>query len=91
MKLNAPLKLPTKISHSLVLHLLLLAVILLELYLVYARLFGSFNLQANTNIAGDIVRVDLPAYTQTVQTLQDRSAFTPGPVPLANPSPFNYQ
>jgi hypothetical protein len=71
-----------------ILALIFFVIILLEGYLLYSRVYQTLNAEADLVSGGNVVRVDLNAYNQTLDLLDRLKIFVVEPWNLPDENPF---
>jgi|GEM_PF-2682276 hypothetical protein len=87
------MKLPSlkiKFSFSSLINPVLILVILLEAYMVYANLYTNLDPQPTEVVLNKIVKVDLKAYNEIMDLIQAKQNFAPAALNLSNQNPFKY-
>lgn len=89
MNLKPHLKLNKNIgSIGFILTITLIAVLLIEIYLIYFLLYRNVWISDDAIIPNNIVRVDLADYNKTIDLLNELESFSPNPLVLSRPNPF---
>jgi len=73
---------------SLILLVLLLLVLGFEFYFGYKNLYANLSTEENTTAADSVVRVDLKAYQDTINLIDNLNKFAPKTLNLKHPAPF---
>ncbi|OGE82794.1 MAG: hypothetical protein A3B10_03865 [Candidatus Doudnabacteria bacterium RIFCSPLOWO2_01_FULL_44_21] len=68
--------------------LIFIIIILLEAQLLYSKVYKILGTEPDMVPAGNVVRVDLSDYNQTLQLLDQLKSFVPKPWGLVDPNPF---
>ncbi|HTL39199.1 MAG TPA: hypothetical protein VL306_00065 [Methylomirabilota bacterium] len=63
-------------------------VVLLEMYILYTKVYAQLNPEANAIQTENIVRLDISSYNQTIDLLDNLKSFVAKPVNLNNSTPF---
>jgi hypothetical protein len=80
-----------KFRFTLIINLLLAFVIFAEVFFVYYFLYRNLNPQPAEVKDSKVVKVDLKAYREISQLLDNLANYTPAPIDYKNSNPFKYQ